>query len=85
MTPKEKAETLKNWMKEFFPFAPLLKAGFFTKEMRGDYEAQAQRVCKFFGFKSVYEYGKDEIKCHISEANPSPDKPFVTLIPSVWD
>ncbi len=85
MTPKEKAQTLENWMKEFFPFTPLKNAGFFTKEMKGDYKAQAERVCKFFNLNSVYEYGKDEITGHLSEVNPGKDQSFVTVIPSVWD
>lgn len=80
-----KDKTLENWMKEFFPFAPLLKAGFFTKEMKGDYKAQAERVCKFFGFETVYEYGKDELRGHLSEVNPSKNAPFITVIPSVWE
>jgi len=56
-TEKEKDAVLKRFMKEFFHFPTLCKAGFFTKEMKGDYKAQAERVCKFFGYKTVYEYG----------------------------
>lgn len=56
-TEKEKDEVLKRFMKEFFHFPTLCKAGFFTKEMKGDYKAQAERVCKFFGYETVYEYG----------------------------
>lgn len=56
-TEEEKDEVLERFMKEFFDFNGLCKAGFFTKEMKGDYNAQAERVCKFFGFKTVYEYG----------------------------
>ena len=62
------AGVLKRFMIEFFPFAELRKAGFFTKEMKGDYYAQAKRVCDFFGYKSVFEYGAEEkeIRCHLS-------------------
>lgn len=56
-TDKEKADVLKRFMKELFPFRELCKVGFFTKEMKDDYQAQAERVCKRFGFKTVYEYG----------------------------
>lgn len=56
-TEAEKEEILKRFMKEFFHFPSLCKVGFFKKEMKHDYKAQAERVCKFFGFKSVYEYG----------------------------
>lgn len=42
---------LKRFVKEQFPFSDLLKAGFFTKEMKGDYKAQAKRICDYFGYK----------------------------------
>lgn len=60
-TDAEKDEILKRFMKEFFHFPTLCKAGFFKKEMKGDYKAQAERVRSFFGFKSVYEYGLNAI------------------------
>lgn len=73
-------------MQEFFPFTPLRKAGFFTPEMKGDYEAQAARVCQRFGFKSVYEYGAKEIRCHLSKVREvAPDEPFITVIPSIYE
>jgi len=54
--------------------------------MKGDYEAQAKRVCDFFGFKTVYEYGAEEIRCHISYGGKRPpDEPFITVIPSIYD
>lgn len=81
----EKEKVLERFMKEFFPFRELCKAGFFTKEMKKDYQAQSDKVCKFFGFKTVYEYGAKEIRCHISEVNPKPDQEFVTVIPSIYD
>ena len=76
---------LKRFMKEFFPFGPLKKAGFFTAEMKNDYYAQAKRVCVFFRYKTVFEYGSSEIRCHISIANPSPEDPFITVIPSIYE
>lgn len=81
------AGVLKRFMIEFFPFSELRKAGFFTKEMKGDYYAQAKRVCDFFGYKSVFEYGAEEIRCHLSYAGKRPenDKEFVTVIPSIYD
>lgn len=78
---------LERFMKEFFPYGQFKKIGFFTKEMKGDYKAQAERVCKFFGYETVYEYGASEIRCHISWADweKRPDEPFVTVIPSIYD
>jgi len=82
-----KDKVLERFMKEFFHYPTLLKAGFFTKEMKGDYEAQAKRVCEFFGYETVYEYGAHEVRCHISYGyDKRPDnEPFVTVIPSIYD
>mgnify|MGYP001581097525 CR=1 FL=1 len=79
------AELLEKFMKEFFDFDDLRKSGFFTKEMKGDYEAQAKRVCNYFGYKTVYEYGAKEIRCHISEADPKEDTLFITVIPNIYE
>lgn len=51
-------------MDELIPIEDLTKAGFFTKEMKGDYEAMADRICQFFGYKTVYEYGSEEFSYH---------------------
>lgn len=77
-------EVLKEFMKEHFPFSAMKQAGFFTKEMKGDYTAQAERVRTFFGFESIYEYGKDELSCHISYVGERPkDQPFITVINTI--
>ncbi len=87
---------LERFMKEHFPYAEFKKAGLFTKEMRGDYEAQAQWVCSRLGLKSIYEYGKDEIVCHLSyeegarptwinEEGKLKTEPFITVIPSIYE
>lgn len=62
----EKDKLLESFMKEFFPYGEFKRAGIFTKEMKGDYPSQAQRICNRLGLNSIYEYGKDEIVCHIS-------------------
>lgn len=80
-------------MKEFFPFKELKDAGFFTKEMKGDYEAQAKRITTWFGYKTVYEYGSEEIRCHISNGSPLSinekgeleEEPFITVIPNIYE
>lgn len=81
------AGVLERFMKEFFPFTELRKAEFFSKEMRGDYYAQAERVCKFFGFKSVFEYRKEEVRCHLSFNGERPEgyEDHVTVLPSIYD
>lgn len=79
------AGVLKRFMQEFFPFKEFMKAGIFTKEMKGDYKAQSERVCKFFGYKTVYEYGAKEIRAHLSLVNPKPDEPFITVVQSIYE
>lgn len=90
----EEDKVLENFMKEFFDFNMLLKAGFFTKKMKRNYKAQADKVCHFFGYKTVYEYGSREINCHISFADKRPlvvnhlgeltEEPFMSTIPSIY-
>lgn len=87
-TEDEKDEVLKNFMKEFFHFPSLCKVGFFTKEMKGDYKAQAERVCRFFGYKTVFEYGaKTTEGIHLSYAKgKKPDnEPFAFKIKSIYE
>lgn len=80
-------QLLRRFMKEFFPYGLLRKAGFFTKEMRGDYYAQAERACKWMGLKSIYEYGSKEIRCHLTyvDGKRPEGEPFVTIIPSIYE
>jgi hypothetical protein len=82
---KEKSGILQRFMIEHFPFTPLRKSGFFTPNMKGDYEAQAARVCQFFGYKTVFEYGDNEVSCHLSKVNPDPEEPFITTVPNIYD
>lgn len=67
-------QRLKEFMQDNFDFSTLKKVGFYSQEIkRTDYKAQAERVCHYFGYESVYEYGKfDPIRCHISYADPAP-------------
>jgi hypothetical protein len=96
MAKIKKDKTLENFMKEFFPYSQFKKIGFFTKEMKDDYETQAKRMCDFFGFKTIYEYGSKEIRCHLSYAEDErplivnsdgklQEEPFVTIIPSIYE
>ncbi len=84
----EKDELLKNFMKEFFPFKEFLSIGFFTKEMKADYQAQADRVCKFFGLNTVYEYGAESVgPFHVSytDVKKHEGEPFAIIIPSIYE
>ncbi len=84
---KSQDPLLKSFMQEFFPFSEFRRAGIFTKEMRGDYQAQADRICKHFGYATVYEYGANEVRCHLSFDSPEArgNEPFATVIPSIYD
>jgi hypothetical protein len=67
ITEKQKEETLKHFLLEHFDFDGLKKAGFYNKSIkRKNYKAQAEKICWFFGYKTVFEYGTEEIRCHIS-------------------
>ncbi len=79
------ADILKRFMIEFFSFSELLSVGFFTKDIEGDYDAQAKRVCLFFGYKTVFEYGSQETRCHLSYIGKRPNQEFVTVIPSIYE
>jgi hypothetical protein len=52
-------ERLKIYIEENIPFKELKDAGFFDKEIKGsDYDKIAERICIFFGLKSIYEYSE---------------------------
>lgn len=78
---------LKRFIEELFCFDDLLEVGMFTEEMRNDYEAQAERICKYFGLKTIYEYRAEEIRCHVTyvEGHRPEGEPFVTVIPSIYE
>lgn len=87
MTESEKEQLLENFMKEFFDFPSLVKAGIFKKEMKNDYKAQSERICEFLGLKTIYEYRSEEISGHLSYVKGKRPKgePFVTVYPSIYE
>ena len=71
MKLSEKDRILKEFMEEHFDFASLKKAGFYGKEIKKrDFKAQAERICRFFEYKSVFEYNSQEISMHLTYADP---------------
>ena len=88
-------DTLKNFILEHFDFDGLKECGLFKDVKRSDYQSQSHKICKFFGLKTIYEYGATEIKAHISFADGRPmhinedgelkSEPFVTVIPSIYE
>jgi len=91
----DKERILREFMQEHFPYAEFKKAGVFTKEMRNDYAAQAEVICHQLGYKTVFEYGSVELRCHVSYVGERPlhidengqlkPEPFITVIPSIYD
>lgn len=54
---KSARKKLKQFLQNNIPFSDLKKAGFFQNDIRKtDYEKISERVCSFFGLKSIYEY-----------------------------
>lgn len=80
---------LKRFMEEFFDFDALKKAGFYPKGMkRKDYKTQAERICYYFGFKTVYEWGAKEVgpyNLSYADGHRPPGEPFVNIAPSIYD
>lgn len=62
-------DVLKKFMQENFDFEELVKVGLFKKEWKNDYESQANKICHFFGYENVFEYGSKQITCHLSMGN----------------
>lgn len=63
-------QKLKEFIEDHFDFQTLKKVGFFEKGIRKtDYEKIAARVCLFFGYKSIYEYGKIRFSGILSMGN----------------
>ena len=67
-----KEELLKAFIDEFFDLETLIEIGFLKKEMASDYPAIAEKICTFFGFESIYEYGKDFSRAHLSFGSDHP-------------
>jgi hypothetical protein len=94
----EKEQLLKDFLEEFFDFDGLREVGFYDESIkRNDYQRQADRICRFFGYETVYEYGAKELRCHISFGDPdcpsgmsTGKRPkgyedFVTVIGGIYD
>jgi len=86
---------LKDFIDDNFDIKTLIKVGLFKKERRKDYLSMADRICTFFGYADVYEYGAKEIRGHLSYDGDRPkhinekgelkEEPFITVIPSNYD
>lgn len=59
---EKEQQKLKDFIETHFDFYGMNEAGFWPKgTRRTDYDKIAARVCQFFGFESVYEYGRIEM------------------------
>ncbi len=77
---KSKEYLLKEFMEENFDFDSLREVGLFDESIkREDYKSQARRICAFFGYDSIYQYGFKTVHAHISYSDDERDnKPFIT-------
>jgi hypothetical protein len=76
-----KERLLKNFLTDHFDFKELKKFGFYNKDIKKtDYQKQAERICHFFGYETVYEYNFKTNYAHISYADGHRPKgePFLT-------
>lgn len=73
---KEELNKLKEFIEEWFDFKTLKSIGFFAKDVKKtDYERIADRICKFFGYASIYEYALNVPKTtHHTETTSSGHK-----------
>lgn len=63
----EKDRLLKKFLKDHFDFRELKKVGFFDKSIKHtDYQKQADRICEFFGYESIYQYKFETTYAHLS-------------------
>lgn len=66
-TLKKSGLALKSFMKNNFDFGTFKKCGLYPKDLKhNDYEGQAAIICNRLGLENIYDYGKYEIRCHIS-------------------
>ena len=95
-TESDKDRILREFMLENFSYDGLREIKFFDKTVkRKDYQKQADILCHFFGFKTVFEYGTIEVRAHLTFAGERPlhvhkdgelkPEPFVTVIKSLYE
>lgn len=75
---------LERFMKEFFDFKGLVELGLFKKEMKGNYYAQAERICVWLGYKTIFEYGAEKTRAHLSYVDPK-GKPFIEEFGGIYE
>lgn len=85
ITEKEKKAILRRFMKEMFPIKELFKVGFFTPEMKGDYQAMADRICGRLGYETVFEYRAQAVSAHLTMVDRPKDEPFVTVFTGIYE
>lgn len=84
-------DLLKSFIDEHIPVDELVEIGFLQKEWIGDYRKISDRICQWFGYETIYEYGAKEVHCHLTIGDEDnlivTDRtdPFVTTIKSVYD
>lgn len=78
---------LKTFIEQNFDVSGLKQMGMLDKSIRKNYyEKIAARICQFFGYKSIYEYGRTEIKAWLSTDKGCEPyyRPATTQTPVDW-
>lgn len=79
----EKERLLKNFLNDNFDFKELKKVGFYSEDIKKtEYQKQADRICQFFGYKTVYEYKFKTTYVHLTyvEGKRPEGEPFLTEV-----
>ena len=62
-----KNKLLKDFLKEHFDFKLFSEIGIYKPDVKeSDYQKQAEALCDFFGFKTIYEYRFKVMRPHLS-------------------
>ena len=82
LTTGEKFELQKKFLLEQFDYDELKKVGFFKDIKRKEYQKQIDKICYFFGYKTIFEFGWKTTYAHISYADDKrPEgEPFLTEV-----
>ena len=78
---------LKRFMKEHFSYSYFRKIGVFAKDDKNDYYKQAVKLCHWFSYKSIFEYGSQSFSCHITylEGKRPDGTPFIEHFKSIYE
>lgn len=78
-------DLLKKFMDEQFDLKELVKIGLIDKNIEGNYPLMANRICEYFGYESIYQYGAETITAHISYTGRVKNPPMIETFKNIYD